>query len=254
MATLEHACAFCNICSTHSENDGALRCAVVVTSDSDPRPRRIPFARRLAKAVLGPYMRAFHHLKLEDPHNVPPRGPAIVVLNHASLLDVPALMVLDPFPNTATVVKASMFKIPIVSWMLRQWGAIPVERQGRDSSSVRQMLDVLRRGGVLAVAAEGRRTRDGHLAAINPVLARIAAGAGVPIIALGIRGSYDALPPGAMLPRRRRITVKAGPAFFLPRGTSPADAADRIQREIAALLPTNMQPLDSARSTPSIPA
>ena len=209
----------------------------------------MPLTRRLAKAVLGPYMRLFHHLELEDSHHVPPRGPAIVVLNHASLLDVPALMVLDPFPNTATVVKASMFKIPIVSWILRQWGAIPVERQGRDSSSVRQMLDVLRRGGVLAVAAEGRRTRDGHLAAINPVLARIAAGAGVPIIALGIRGSYDALPPGAVLPRPRRITVKAGPVFHLPRGTSAADAANRIQQEIAALLPASMQPLDTTRTS-----
>lgn len=215
---------------------------------------KMPLPRRLAKAVLGPYMRLVHHLRLEDMHNVPPRGPAIVVMNHASLLDVPALMVLDPFPNTATVVKASLFKVPVISWILRQWGAIPVERQGRDSSSVRQMLDVIKRGGVLAVAAEGRRTRDGRLAPINPVLARIAVSAGVPIIALGIRGSYQALPPGAMLPRPRPISVRAGVPFSLPRGTSAADAAARIQREIAALLPADMQPLESPRAERSATA
>src|SRR5438067_2168002 len=135
----------------------------------------------------------------------PPPGQVIVVLSHASLLDVPALMVVDPYPDTVTVVKASLFKVPGVRWFLRQWHAIPVQRQGRDSSGVRAMLSVLRSGGVLAIAAEGRRTRSGRLEAINPVLARIAATAGVPILPLGIRGSFDALPPGARFPRRKTI-------------------------------------------------
>src|SRR5919201_3733330 len=151
-------------------------------------------------------------------------------------------MVLDPFPNTATVVKASMFKVPVVSWFLRQWGAIPVERQGRDSTGVRTMLGVLRAGGVLAVAAEGRRTRSGRLEAINPVLARIAASADVPLVAVGIVGSFQALPPGAVVPRRRRIRVRVGRPFRLPRGTDAQVAAERIQVEIASLLPPEQQP------------
>src|ERR1700709_1102848 len=106
----------------------------------------MPPTRRWIKAVLGLYMRGNHGLYLQDAHHVPARGPLLVVLNHASLLDVPALMVVDPFPDTVTVVKASMFKIPLVNWFLRQWGAISVEREGRDSGSVRAMLGVLRSG------------------------------------------------------------------------------------------------------------
>ena len=216
---------------------------VVSRSTSSAGPPPMPLVRRLIKAVLGPYMRLFHALELQGSEHIPSRGPAIIVLNHASLLDVPALMVLDPFPNTATVVKASMFKVPVVSWFLRQWGAIPVERQGRDSTGVRTMLGVLRAGGVLAVAAEGRRTRSGRLEAINPVLARIAAGADVPILPIGIRGSFRALPPGAVFPRPTKILVCVGPPFRFPPGTDQAEAAQRIQREIAALLPPDMQPL-----------
>jgi 1-acyl-sn-glycerol-3-phosphate acyltransferase len=208
----------------------------------DPNPR-LPLIRRVLKPILAAYMRPYHHLRLEGAEHVPPRGPALVVLNHASLLDVPALMVVDPFPNTATVVKGSMFRMPVIGWILRQWGAIPVEREGRDSSSIRRMLAVLRGGGVLAVAAEGRRTRSGRLEPINPVLARIAATAGVPIVPVGIRGSFNALPPGAMLPRPVPIIVRAGPPFELPRDMDPAEAAERIRREIAALLPLEMQPL-----------
>jgi 1-acyl-sn-glycerol-3-phosphate acyltransferase len=216
--------------------------------DSGPasvaRRTSLPIGRRLVKAFFGPYMRLYHGLEIEGAEHVPPHGPAIVVVNHASLLDVPALMVLDPFPNTATIVKASLFKVPLISWFLRQWGAIPVERQGRDSTGVRNMLAVLRAGGIMAVAAEGRRTRSGRLEPINPVLARIAAGADVPILPIGIRGSFKALPPGALLPRPRKIVVRVGPAFRLERGTHAGEAAERIRREIAALLPPDMQPVE----------
>ena len=59
----------------------------------------------------------------------------------------------------------------------------PSPSSARDATpaSVRRMLGVLRAGGALAVAAEGTRTRSGRLEAINPVLARFAARADVPI-------------------------------------------------------------------------
>src|SRR5438034_4396411 len=99
--------------------------------------QRAPLIRRLVKPLLWAYLRPFHRLELRGAEHIPPHGPAIVVINHASLLDVPVLMALDPFPNTATVVKASMFKLPVIGWILRRWGAIPVEREGRDSASSR---------------------------------------------------------------------------------------------------------------------
>jgi 1-acyl-sn-glycerol-3-phosphate acyltransferase len=208
----------------------------------------MPLTRRLVKALLRPYMRLYHRLELQGGEHLPNAGPALIVLNHASLLDVPALMVVDPFPNTASVVKASLFKVPIVRWFLQQWGAIPVERQGRDSGGVRAMLSHLRSGGVMAVAAEGRRTRSGRLEPINLVLARIAASAEVPIVPVAIRGSFDALPPGAILPRPKKIVVRVGPAFRLERGTDAQDAAERIRAELAALLPPEMQPLVASPS------
>lgn len=209
------------------------------------KPPAIPLLRRLIKGGIAAYMRPFHRLELRDGQNLPPRGPAIVLLNHASLLDVPALMLLDPYPDTGTVVKSSMFKLPLIGWVLHRWGAIPVEREGRDSGSIRRMLGVLREGRVLAVAAEGTRTRSGHLEAINPVLARIAASADVPLVPVAIVGSYRALPPGALLPRPTKIFVQVGVPFRLERGVQAEDAARRIQAQIAALLPREMQPQTS---------
>lgn len=217
--------------------------AATAAKTIEPAPRRMPFLRRLLKPIMAAYLRPYHKLDGRGLDNLPPRGPAIILLNHASLLDVPSLMVLDPYPDTATVVKSSMFRMPLIGWVLRQWGAVPVDREGRDTTSVRRILEVLREGRVLAVAAEGRRTRSGHLEAINPVLARIAAGSGVPLVPVGITGSYEALPPGAILPRPVKIVVRVGKPFYLERGTDAATAAAWIQHEIAALLPPEMQPV-----------
>jgi 1-acyl-sn-glycerol-3-phosphate acyltransferase len=201
-----------------------------------------PALRWVARRVVRVYMRVWHTLRVEGIEHLPPRGPALVLLNHASLLDIPALMALDPYTDTAMIAKASLLRVPLLGTLLRQWGAIPVERQGRDSTGVRALLSALRAGRVVAVAAEGRRTRSGHLEAINPVLAKIAVSADVPLVPMGIVGSFQALPPGAVFPRRRPIVVRVGAPFRLGRGMDPVRAAERIQAEIAALLPAEQQP------------
>src|ERR1700716_2445910 len=138
---IEHLFLVCNNCSRPG-------CYKMPTS----MPRNMPLARRVTKAILGTYMRLYHGLELEGAENVPPHGPLLILLNHASLLDVPALMVVDPYPDTVTVVKASLLRVPGVVWFLKQWNAIPVERDGRDASSVRAMLSLLRAGRVVTVA------------------------------------------------------------------------------------------------------
>src|SRR6266508_695647 len=79
--------------------------------------------RRVVRALLGAYMRLYHRLELRGREHLPRRGPAIVLVNHASLLDVPALMVLDPYPDTIFIAKASLFNVPVVGWLLGQWDA-----------------------------------------------------------------------------------------------------------------------------------
>src|SRR5436190_425902 len=81
---------------------------------------RAPLVRRILRAVLTVYMRLYHRLELHGAERLPSRGPAIVLVNHASLLDVPALMVLDPYPNTVFIAKASLLRLPIIGWLLNQ--------------------------------------------------------------------------------------------------------------------------------------
>jgi hypothetical protein len=52
------------------------------------------------------------------------------------------------------------------------------------------------------------------------------------------------MPPGALLPRPHKILVRVGKPFSFERGTDEVTAAGRIRRELAALLPSEMQPID----------
>jgi 1-acyl-sn-glycerol-3-phosphate acyltransferase len=203
-----------------------------------------PLLRRAVKKVVRAYMRLWHDLRFEGEGlgHLPEKGPALVLVNHVSTLDVFAMVAVDPYPDSIGVAKASLFKIAPLRPLLRCWGAIPVARRGTDSSAIRALLKALDQGRIIAIAAEGTRSRTGRLQPINPVLARIAARADVPIIPVGVIGSFDALPPGAWLPRRAPVTVRVGKPFRIPPGTSDKDAAQCVFDAIAALLPASQLP------------
>jgi 1-acyl-sn-glycerol-3-phosphate acyltransferase len=117
-----------------------------------------------------------------------------------------------------------------------------VARDGQDTAALRALLSALRRGRVVGMAAEGRRSRSGRLGEVHPVLARLAVRAGVPVVPVGIGGSFEALPPGAWLPRRRPIRIRVGAPLRFDRETSGEVAAGRIREAIAALLPPEQRP------------
>lgn len=206
--------------------------------------------RRWLKAVVHAYMRLWHDLELggEGLPNLLPSGPLLVLVNHTSALDVPAMIAVDPYPNSVAIVKESLSRVRPLRPLLNAWEVIPVTRDGRDSAAIRGIFTALRRGRVVAVAAEGTRSRTGRLQPVNPVLARIAVRSGVPILPVAIIGSFEALPPGTLLPRRRKISIQVGESFRLPSGTSDAGAARRIHDAIAAMLPPGQQPLPDLRT------
>src|SRR5207248_3230374 len=141
-----------------------------------------------------------------------------VVMSHTSLLDVPALMVADPYdPVSSMVIKQEMVEVPALGWLLRLWGAIPVARQGRDVAALRQIRRTLADGRGLCVAPQGTRSVDGRLGPVDPTLARLIVQSHAVVIPVVIVGSREALPKGAGMVRPHRIYLDSGPAIDLGR-------------------------------------
>jgi 1-acyl-sn-glycerol-3-phosphate acyltransferase len=205
--------------------------------------------QRAMKHVLWLYMRLVHGFTMRYHPDVPRGRAYVAVMSHTSLMDVPALMVADPYdPPSAMVIKQEMMDVPLLGWLLRLWGAIPVARQGRDVSALREIRRTLAEGRGICVAPQGTRSVDGRLGPVDPTLARVIVQSDAVVIPVAIVGSREALPKGAWMIRPQRIYVDTGPAIDLSpfRGHRLSDddlraAAERIRDGINALLPPAMR-------------
>ena len=183
-------------------------------SELEPAPRLKWFSKLLVRG----YFKLFHQYEALGLEHLPPQPPVFVLTNHISNLDVPAFALADPYIGSCLVAKESLTKTPIIKTVMRSWGAIPVARDGNDSSALREVLRKLREGRLVAIASEGTRNREGTLGPTNPVLARLAiqaSASGIPLIPLAAHGTYECLPRGAIIPRPGKVKVLIGPRFDL---------------------------------------
>ena len=125
----------------------------------------------------------FRRVETEGLERVPTAGPVMFVLNHPnSLVDPVFILSLAPRP-VSFLAKAPLFRIPLVGWLVREAGSIPVERKqdpGADLSKNREMFARVRahlsRGGAVALFPEGTSHSDPRMKPIKTGAARIALG------------------------------------------------------------------------------
>jgi 1-acyl-sn-glycerol-3-phosphate acyltransferase len=182
--------------------------------------------------------------------HLPWNGPAILVANHLSMLDILVLYAL--FRPFKWVSKAELFRVPFVGWNMVLNDYVRVWRGDRES--IRRMMDHCRahlaRGTPILIFPEGTRSKDGHLQAFKDGAFRLAEEAKVPVIPVVLSGTSDALPKHGLVLRSRmdaRVTVlpPISPADF-PDHAALRDAA---RAAIAAALPAQNRPVE--RSAPA---
>jgi 1-acyl-sn-glycerol-3-phosphate acyltransferase len=130
---------------------------------------------------------------------LPWRGPAVLVANHASLIDILVLFALyRPFK---WVSKAENFRIPVVGWNMRLNGYVPLVRGDRES--VETMLAecdrLLAAGSPVLFFPEGTRSVDGELREFKDGAFELAVRHGVPLIPIAVHGTGRALPKHGMV-------------------------------------------------------
>ena len=170
---------------------------------------------------------------------LPWRGPAVIVVNHLSVVDILVLHgLLRPFK---WVSKASNFRIPFLGWNMVLNGYVPIERGAADSA--RRMMarcrELLREGSPVLFFPEGTRSEDGMLQPFKDGAFRLARETGVPVIPVALSGTHETLPKhGFVLRNRMKAVVQVleplDPARFATATALREAARDAIARALEA--------------------
>lgn len=195
--------------------------------------RRLQRIVRLVLAVVA-------HTTVRGLENVPPTGPALVVVNHLSFFDVPAVFVTSP-RHGVTVMTTKWRRNPVTRALAREAGCIWVERGEADRAALKAMLEVLKAGLLLAIAPEGTRSPTHALQRAKPGVAYIATRANAPILPVVVQG-VEEIKHTFRRWRRAKVTITYGQVFRLPddpraKGEALEAYATEIMCHLAALLP-----------------
>jgi 1-acyl-sn-glycerol-3-phosphate acyltransferase len=110
--------------------------------------------------LLWPLARAFYWLafrpQVEGTEHLPRTGGYVISMNHVSGFDPPLVSVLVPRP-VVHLTKAELFRYPILGYLLRTLGCIPVRRGEVDPTAMRAAIAALKAGYPMSVFPEGTR-------------------------------------------------------------------------------------------------
>ena len=123
--------------------------------------------------------------------------PCILMANHESYLDVPALIAMSPTP-IRFVARKEVFTLPVLGHAMRATGQISVDRSNREQAiaSLSQAAKQISKGRTVLVFPEGTRSANGELKAFKKGGFMLALEAQVPIIPVGVSGTRSIIPRG----------------------------------------------------------
>jgi 1-acyl-sn-glycerol-3-phosphate acyltransferase len=161
---------------------------------------------------------------------IEPGKSYVFVANHASYMDTPVALANLPV-EFRFLAKQGLFMIPLLGWHLKRAGHLPVVRDD-PRASLRSMTEAARiiRERCISVLLfpEGGRTPDGEVQEFKEGAAFIAIKAGVPVVAVGLRGTRAVLPMGSGHIRPGRVQVLIGDPIETSR-LRPKDRAELTQ-------------------------
>jgi 1-acyl-sn-glycerol-3-phosphate acyltransferase len=144
--------------------------------------------------------------------------PYIFAVNHQSQVDIFVLQGYLDF-DFRWLAKLELFKVPVFGHAMRRAGYIPVDRShGR--KAVKSLDEAAKRigdGTSVVIFPEGTRSPDGRLLKFKGGAMVLAIKAGVPVVPVGISGTYEVLPKGKLMIRPGCLSPSAPRR---PRGVS----------------------------------
>ncbi len=143
---------------------------------------------------------------------LPVQGGALLLINHQSFLD-PLLVGLPLRRPVSFLARDSLFRVPVIGWILRNTYVMPINRDAASTASLREAIRRLKHGFYVGIFPEGTRTETGEVGVLKPGFLALMRRADVPVYPVGIAGAFEALPKRAKFLRPVKVRVVYGEMF-----------------------------------------
>lgn len=193
---------------------------------------------------LGPLLRLFFHPKAEGLENIPRDGGVILAPNHLSFADDLLVPLVLKGRRATILAKSDYWEHWYTRWFFEWAGCVPVQRTGGSASraAIDAAVKALSEGRTVMLFPEGTRSPDGRLYRGKTGVARIALEAGVPVVPIGVVGTFELWPYTRKIPKSGSVTIRFGEALRFDRyHDTPTDrfvlrsTTDEIMYEIMML-------------------
>jgi 1-acyl-sn-glycerol-3-phosphate acyltransferase len=185
--------------------------------------RRLGFWPRLVVALVKPVLLMWTRRNWAGMEHLAGNHGIIVVPNHVSHADplVAGHFIYEAGRWPQFLGKASVFRVPVIGWIINRVRQIPVERGTVDAArSLDRLTAALNEGGAVVIYPEGTTTREPDLWPMRGKTgaARLALATGAPVVPVVMWGPQDIFDPRTKKLRLRpgvAVTVVAGPPIDL---------------------------------------
>ena len=175
--------------------------------------------------------------RFHDREKMPQTGAVVITPNHYSNIDPVVIGVatwyLGRLPRF--MAKASILKVPVLGWILRKSGQIPVERGGstRSSAALMAAKELVTKERAVIVYPEGSLTRDPDIWPMRGKsgAVRMALSTGVPVYPMAHWGSHHIIP---------RYGNKFRPGFWKKVDITVGDEIDLSEYRHSQLTPAQL--------------
>ena len=140
-----------------------------------------------------------YRVKVYGKENIPTDGAALVLSSHQSLFD-PILC--------QGWLRRPFYYVPRDTLFVGFWGllidsfyTIPINQEKVGITSMRAIIEVLKRGHIVCLYPEGARTFDGRIDQIKPGFSLLVRRSGATIVPMVIEGIFERWPRGQKYPK-----------------------------------------------------
>lgn len=88
-----------------------------------------------------------------------------------------------------------------------------IDRDHPGFSYFREVLLKLKNGHIVVIYPEGKRSRTGKMIEPKAGFIKLAEATGVPLVPIGMKGTFEILPPSRSIPRLRKCEIFVGDPF-----------------------------------------